>query len=132
MNLRRNCILLGIALIMTALTSATVAQAAVGKVYPGESIQAAIDAAAPGDTIVVFPGVYQEDPSSVYGLRITKDHIRLIGKRIVSDGVVGKVYLACPSSTSHLFFTLVSLLALRATYVLQCRPRLGNAYFFFF
>ena len=41
-----------VALFATAAT----AQAAVHRVYPGESIQAAIDAAAPGDTILVEPG----------------------------------------------------------------------------
>lgn len=92
MNLRRICSGLGIALLMTAAT-ATIAQAKVGKVYPGESIQAAIDAAEPGDTIIVFPGTYQEDPSSEYGLRIKTDNIRLIGKRIYSDGELGKVRL---------------------------------------
>ena len=59
MNLRRFCTLLGVALFATA----TAANAAVHRVFPGESIQAAIDAAAPGDTILVEPGTYQETGS---------------------------------------------------------------------
>lgn len=68
--------LLAVALFATV----TVAQAAVHKVYPGDSIQEAIDGASPGDTILVEPGEYYEDASSRYGLRITTDNLRLIGK----------------------------------------------------
>lgn len=62
------------------LASATVADAAVRVVNPGESIQAAIDAASPGDTILVEPGVYQEAGNDRFGLRITTENLRLIGK----------------------------------------------------
>jgi hypothetical protein len=41
-------------------------------VKPGQSIQAAIDAADPGDAIFVMPGDYTESPSSPIALRITK------------------------------------------------------------
>jgi nitrous oxidase accessory protein NosD len=44
-------------------------------VRPGESIQAAIDAARPGDTILVKPGVYTE------ALAITTDDLTLQGSR---------------------------------------------------
>ena len=47
-------------------------------VHNGESIQAAIDAAPPGATIVVKPGVYQ-GTSAARALTITKDGIHLIG-----------------------------------------------------
>lgn len=62
------------------LATASVSQAAVHRVFPGDSIQAAIDAAAPGDTILVEPGEYLEDPASQYGLRVATDNLRLIGK----------------------------------------------------
>lgn len=44
----------------TALPSASAAAAGGRVVYPGQSIQAAVDAAQPGDTIVVRPGTYRE------------------------------------------------------------------------
>jgi hypothetical protein len=87
MKLRRFCTLTGVALLATA----TAADAAVHRVHVGESIQAAIDAASPGDTILVDPGTYQEDPASVYGLHITTDNLRLIGKVKHGQGEAGKV-----------------------------------------
>jgi parallel beta-helix repeat protein len=48
-------------------------------VTPGHSIQAAIDAADPGDTINVLPGDYTESPSSTVALHITKP-LALIAK----------------------------------------------------
>lgn len=86
-KLRRSCLLLGIVLFFAA----SAADAAVHRVHPGESIQAAIDAAAPGDTILVEPGTYQEDPASQYGLHVTTDNLRLIGKVKKGQGEAGKV-----------------------------------------
>ena len=81
--------LLAVALFATA----TVAHAKVHRVFPGESIQAAIDKASPGDTIMVEPGVYNEDPTSRYGLRIKTDNLRLIGKVKKGQGDAGKVII---------------------------------------
>lgn len=60
------------------LTTATTAFAKVIEVREGESIQAAVNAAAAGDTIEVYPGVYRE---TVY---VDKDDITLRG--VVLEG----------------------------------------------
>jgi parallel beta-helix repeat protein len=56
-------------------------------VHPGESIQAAVDRAAPGDRIVVLPGSYTEegrscptDPTDVCAVVIAKNGITLQGQ----------------------------------------------------
>ena len=89
-------------LAVTALVSASAAQAAVHKVQPGESIQAAIDAASAGDTILVSPGTYTENASDIYGLRITQDNIRLIGKARPGQGEEGKVRLVASAAQGEL------------------------------
>lgn len=87
MRLRLLCALFGIA----GFASANAADAAIRQVHPGQSIQAAIDASAAGDTIIVEPGTYQETGNAQFGLRVTTDHLRLIGK--VRSGPQGKVRL---------------------------------------
>ncbi len=87
MNSRRYYSLLGIVAVMSFAS----ANAAVHRVSPGESIQAAVNAAAPGDTILVEPGIYQETGNGRYGLRIATDNLRLIGKVKKGLGDAGKV-----------------------------------------
>ena len=48
--------------------------------YPGQSIQDAVDAIAPGGTIYVMPGVYQEDHDGPNAVTIRKSGIRLIAR----------------------------------------------------
>jgi len=89
----------------TAATAAVVflvfagsAAAATHHVHPGQSIQAAIDQAKPGDTIVVDPGVYSEN------LTITKDKLKLegagMGETILQPGVVHPSVCVDPSDPS--------------------------------
>jgi len=57
------------------------------KVGPGQSIQIAVDAAFPGDRIMVQPGTYHEigrscptDPTKVCAVVVSKDNISLIAE----------------------------------------------------
>lgn len=76
-------------------------------VKPGQSIQAALDRAAPGGKVLVLPGVYEEpgDATGTNALTISKSGIRLIGlsnkrKRVVlkSNGTLRNGIVAAPPS----------------------------------
>src|SRR5947209_3353300 len=80
------------------LLTATPALAKTIHVHPGQSIQAAINAAKPGDTIVVDAGVYHEN------LVITKDRLQLEGAGpgatvLVTPATPNPVPPQCGSST---------------------------------
>jgi len=57
-------------------------------VRPGESIQAAIDAAGANATIDVEPGVYHESAGQLNALVITRNSLRLVGLSTPSNPVV--------------------------------------------
>jgi parallel beta-helix repeat protein len=64
-------------LIASSLPSAALARAEGLVVHPGDSIQAAVDAARPGDTVTVLPGTYHE------AVCVTTDGIDLRGQGAV-------------------------------------------------
>jgi hypothetical protein len=89
--------LLGIAAGLSALWVPAAAQAATFTVNPGDSIQAAVDAASPGDTVKVMPGDYMEPALSGPAVRITKS-LKLLAKSNLKKGVKVRI-LAGPGQT---------------------------------
>src|SRR5512145_1285913 len=93
MNAVRTLRRYGAALGIAALIATPAVHATVHRVSPNQSLQATVDAASPGDTILVEPGTYYgSDPK--YGLRITKNNLRLIGTVRQGQGEAGKVRVA--------------------------------------
>lgn len=89
--------LLGLAAGLSALWTPTAAQAATITVNPGDSIQAAVDAAAPGDTVKVMPGDYTEPALSGPAVHITKS-IKLLAKSKLKNNIRVRI-LAGPGQT---------------------------------
>jgi nitrous oxidase accessory protein NosD len=68
----------------TSATSSTTTSTLPGAkritVFPGQSIQEAIDALAPGGTLYVMPGTYQETHGGTNAVTVSKNGIRMIGR----------------------------------------------------
>lgn len=86
---------LAIALGLAALAFPAAAGARAIHVRPGHSIQAAVNAAKPGDRVVVHPGTYSEpgrpcpsQPLQECAVVIGKDDISLVGRGAASDVVL--------------------------------------------
>jgi hypothetical protein len=56
-------------------------------VYPGQSIQDAVDAVAPGGTVYIMPGTYEEPHSNTNAVEVNKDGIRLIARSKPKQGL---------------------------------------------
>jgi hypothetical protein len=92
MNLRSLSVLLGIGI--AAISAPAMVEAAKWVVNPGESIQAAVDAASPGDKIMVLPGTYVETHGNAAAAVLVEKHgISLMGKVNKKLGEAGKVRL---------------------------------------
>jgi len=78
--------LLGLAVGLSTLWAPAVAPAATHIVKLGESIQAAVNAAAPGDTVKVMPGDYTEPALTGPAVRITQS-LKLMAKSKLKDGI---------------------------------------------
>ncbi len=77
--MRMSLAVAGAALAAVTLTIAPARGARSVTVKSGESIQAAVDAAAPGTTVVVLPGLYHE-PGTTHAVTVTRDDIQLVAR----------------------------------------------------
>src|SRR6266567_4027096 len=95
--MRRPIVLAGLLLlavcVMAGMASARVTRTIV--VGPGQSIQAAVDLASPGDTILVKPGTYTEagqpcptEPTVSCAVVVNKDNIDLVGQGTQAHPVI--------------------------------------------
>lgn len=57
------------------------------KVYPGQSIQQAVDAIAPGGTVIVMPGEYQEDHDGLNAVTVSKDGVKILARSKPKRGI---------------------------------------------
>jgi hypothetical protein len=71
----------------TSTTTTTLPGARRITVFPGQSIQDAVDAIAPGGTIYVMPGIYQETHGGENAVTIHKNGIRLIARNKKRQGL---------------------------------------------
>ena len=72
------------------------------------TIQAAVNAANPGDSILVWPGVYHEKGNATTGVMITKPGLHLRGldrNLVVVDGSNGDSAVPCPNDPALQDFT---------------------------
>jgi parallel beta-helix repeat protein len=86
--MRKWPVLVAITILCGCGESDTVAPARITTVHPGESIQAAINAAPPHAAIFVAPGVYHESLTQPSAVVISKDDISLIGMSTPGNPVV--------------------------------------------
>lgn len=80
--------MVAVAVLGAAIVQVPDAMAKTWKVFPGDSIQAAVDNAAPGDTLNVYPGTYQEPTTNGPAVLINKP-LRMKAKRSGKDRKAG-------------------------------------------
>src|SRR5579864_6538456 len=109
-SVRRLAVLFAVALLTLFGVTITSASAAVNVLrvgswhgIPGQfsSIQAAVNAAQPGDWILVGPGDYHESPGSEVGVTISTPDVHLRGmdrNRVVLDGTLPGAPQPCDSA----------------------------------
>lgn len=75
---------------------------------PYETIQSAVDAAHPGDWILIWPGVYHEKATATRGVSITTPGIHVRGldrNAVIVDGSKGPANDPCPAKAGEQDFT---------------------------